>query len=191
MDHTKDLCNSLVKYTGIFYHLKDLLPKKTALHIYYAFVVSKLRYAIEIYGTAKASILKPVQVLQNKLIKLLTGKPRHHPTKQLYHEYNLFMLGDIHSYYMCQIIYKYCNNMLPNAISTAIFPPCNSVLTRPTTVSTRNRDLFAVSHHNTSHGRFLLNNYCYRLWQDIPPEIKSSKSLQISQNRVKHFILNK
>ncbi|KAJ8026260.1 RNA-directed DNA polymerase from mobile element jockey [Holothuria leucospilota] len=190
-EHTKDLCNSLVKYTGIFYQLKGLLPKKTALHIYYAFVFSKLRYAVEIYGTAKASILRPVQVLQNKLLKLLTGKPRHHPTKLLYHEYNLFMLCDIHFYCMCQIIYRYCNNMLPNSISSAIFPLCNSVHNRPTSVSTRNKDLFIVSHHNTPHGRLLLNNYCYRLWQDIPPDVKLSKSLNIFQNRLKHYIRNK
>ena len=80
--------------------------------------------------------------------------------------------------------------MLPNAISTAIFPQRNSIHNN-LTVSTRNKDLFTVSHHNTSHGRLLLNNYCYRLWQDIPPDVKSSKSLNIFQNKVKHFILNK
>ena len=149
VDHTNDLCNFLTKYTGIFYQLKDLLPQKTALHMYYAFVFSKLRYAVEIYGTAKSSVLMPLQVLQNKLLKLLTGKTRYYPTKQLYHEYELFMLNDIHFYCMCQIIYKYCNDMIPYAISTAIFPERNLILNRPMAVSTRNRDLFAVSHHNT------------------------------------------
>ena len=168
-----------------------MLPKKTALNMYYAFVFSKLRYAVEIYGTAKSSVLKPVQVLQNKLLKLLTGKTRYYPTKQLYHEYELFMLNDIHFYCMCQIIYKYCNDMIPYAISTAIFPERNLILNRPMAVSTRNRDLFAVSHHNTPHGRLLLNNYCYRLWQDIPPDVKSSKSLNIFQSKLKHHILNK
>ena len=101
------------------------------------------------------------------------------------------MLNDIQFYCMCQIIYKYCNDMIPYAISTAIFPERNLILNRPMAVSTRNRDLFAVSHHNTPHGRLLLNNYCYRLWQDIPPDVKSSKSLNIFQSKLKHHILNK
>ena len=74
--HISDLCNSLIKYTGIFYHLRGTFPKATAIQVYYSFIYSKLRYAIEIYGTAKRSFLKPLHTLHNRLIKALTGKPR-------------------------------------------------------------------------------------------------------------------
>ena len=36
--HINDLCNTLVKYIGIFYHIRNFLPKSAALQIYYLFI---------------------------------------------------------------------------------------------------------------------------------------------------------
>ena len=185
--HINYVRNSLVKFIGIFYHLRNFLPESTAIQIYYSFIYSKIKYAIEIYGTAKASLLKPLQVLQNKLLKLLSCKPLRYPTNILHIENNLLMVNDIHTFSMGCFIYKYCNNMLPSAISNKV--SCSIVANRH--LETRNSRLFNVTHHNTLHGKLLMNNYCFTIWQSLPVVIKSAKSLKSFQKKLKNYLLNK
>ena len=185
-NHINELCNSLVKYIGIFYNLRGILSETIATQIYYSFIYSKLRYAIEIYGTAKVSYLRPLQVLQNRLIKQLTNKPRRYPTDLLYRENNLLKIKEIHSYCMCGLLYNHCNNNLPNAISQVI---SHSNVT-DCFMLTRNNNLFKVTRHNSHHGKLLLNNYGYNLWQPLPNSIKSAKSLKSFQSKLKDNLIN-
>jgi hypothetical protein len=48
--HVTDLCNKLVKYTGIFYRTKTHIPSNIAIQIYYAFIYSRISYCVELYG---------------------------------------------------------------------------------------------------------------------------------------------
>lgn len=150
------LSKSLVKYIGIFYNLRGILSDAIATQIYYSFIYSKLSYAIEIYGTAKMSCLRPLQILQNRLLKVLTNKPRRYPTDLLYRESNLLKISEIHSYCMYSFVYKHCKNMLPKAIS-------NVVTNSNASDYSSYRNFFNVTHRNSQYGKLLLNNYCYSL----------------------------
>ena len=45
------LCESLLKYFGIFYHIKYKVTPKVARQIYYAFIYSRIQYGIEVYSS--------------------------------------------------------------------------------------------------------------------------------------------
>ena len=184
--HINDLCKRLLKYIGIFYQIRNTLPTETAIQIYYSFIYSQLSYAIEIYGTASTTFLNPLQILQNRLIKLLTMKPRRFSTNQLYLEYNLLKIKDIHSYNIGGIVFKYCNGMLPSVLADAIHLSKNN----ESSISTRNNDLFHVTHHKTVHGKFQLNNYFYNIWHKLPSTIKSNNSLQAFQKSLKTMLIH-
>ena len=40
--HVEDLCNKLIKYTGIFYRTRNHLPSNIELQLYYAFIYSRI-----------------------------------------------------------------------------------------------------------------------------------------------------
>ena len=132
------------------------------------------------------SLLRPLQILQNRLLKVLTNKPRRYPTDLLYSETNLLKIKEIHSYCMCSFVYKHCKNKLPKAISNVVTHSNASDYS----ISTRYRNFFNVTYHNTQHGKLLLNNYCYNLWQSIPQTIKSATSLASFQSKLKDELLN-
>ena len=77
--------------------------------MYYSFVYSRINYAIEVYGSCSETSLSRVQVLQNKLLKLLL---RLHPltsTNTLHNRMKILKIRDIFelSYlYLCTEIYK-------------------------------------------------------------------------------------
>ena len=184
--HVNDLRNSLLKYIGIFYHISDILPVDTAVQIYYSFIYSRLTYAIEVYGTACATVLKPLQTFQNRILKLLLKKPRRFSTNQLYFDYNILKIKDIHTYCMGVIVFKYCNDMLPKVLSNVIKPP--NVAQFP--MQTRHNSLFSVTSHKTLHGKLVLQNYCYNVWHKLSPSVRSSPSLHSFQRNLKSFLIS-
>ena len=101
----------VAQYILLFYQIRNTLPTDTAIQIFYSFIYSQLSYTIEIYGTAITTFLNPLQILQNRLIKLLTMKPRRFSTKKLYLEYNLLKIKDIHLHNIGGIVLKYCNGI--------------------------------------------------------------------------------
>ena len=53
---------------------------------YYAYIYSKIKYGIEVYGTANATQIKKVQVKQNRALKVLFNKDFLTPTDSLHKE---------------------------------------------------------------------------------------------------------
>ena len=56
---------------GIFNHLKHKATKLIARQLYFDFIYSKIKYDIEIYGTASTTDMEKLQVMQNKLMILI------------------------------------------------------------------------------------------------------------------------
>ena len=62
-----ELCKSLIKYFGIFNHIKYKIIPAVMRQLYYAFIYARIKYGIELYGSSSASNMNKVQVIQNKL----------------------------------------------------------------------------------------------------------------------------
>ena len=70
--HVEHGYDSLVKYFGILNYVKTMVSKKIARQLYFAFIHSRIRYGIEgFWRLCKWVYLKKLQVIQNKLLKLL------------------------------------------------------------------------------------------------------------------------
>ena len=79
-EHVDQICASLVKYFGIFNHIKNFVSKRIARQLYFVFIYSRIQYGIETYGTCAKETLAKVQIMQNELLKLLLKWERRTPT---------------------------------------------------------------------------------------------------------------
>ena len=73
-DHIRNLHSKLSKYVGLFYKIRNCLPKSCLIALFNSFVFSSLYYCIEIYGYASATALNSLQLLQNKHYELSSSK---------------------------------------------------------------------------------------------------------------------
>ena len=64
----------IARAVGILYKLKYLLPESAMLNFYYALVHSNLIYGILVWGNTFPSYLTKLSKLQNKAIRIVTGK---------------------------------------------------------------------------------------------------------------------
>ena len=94
-EHVSILCESLLKYFGIFNHIKYKVTPKIARQIYYAFIYSRIQYGIEVYRSCSEAHINRLQVIQNKLLKLILKLDRLMATNILHKEINVLKVTHI------------------------------------------------------------------------------------------------
>ena len=78
--------------------------------IYFACIHSRVKCAIEVYGTASQSRKNKLQILQNKLMKLLARKYRLYSTNGLHTSLNIVTVKDIHETVVLRFVYSWIKN---------------------------------------------------------------------------------
>ena len=82
----------LLVQLAILYKLKYLLPESAMLNLYYALVHSNLIYGILWWGNTFPSYLTKLSKLQNKAIRIVTGKNWNDSANPLYQKLNILPL---------------------------------------------------------------------------------------------------
>ena len=72
--HINEVCNKLKALFHVFYSIRNFLSKENIKTIYYSLIYSRIKYGIAVYGQAGLTKMKRIQILQNRLLKVLAGK---------------------------------------------------------------------------------------------------------------------
>ena len=115
----QELNKKLVKCTGIFSKVRHYLPITCRKTAYNAFVLSRFNYGSEVYLITTKKYINPLIVTQNKSLSILQFKNIRTPLKDLYRDFNILKLKDLHYYSICCIVHKFIqtSDLLPEAIN--------------------------------------------------------------------------
>ena len=105
--------DSLTKYISSFKIIKHLVPEKCKRQLYFAYIHSKIKYGLEIYGHTTKSNLKKLQVLQNKALKVLFNKDWFTSTNLLHKQLNLLTIIDMFNESLLHTVFSQRRNLLP------------------------------------------------------------------------------
>ena len=158
--HIDTICTSLIKYFGIFNHIKHLVSKTLIRQIYFAFVYSRINYGIEIYGSCSKKLLSKLQTIQNKLIKLFVGHPRLTPTNYIHHDLRILKVEDI---YKTNVL-NFVNNCLMKNCPT-IFD--NYFQIKQSTHRTRSEGSILIKRTRTVLGSLRVKSQGAKLWNNL------------------------
>ena len=184
--HVKSMCENLTKYASSFKLIKHLVPNHCKKQLYYAFVYSRIKYGIEVYGFSSKGTLKTIQVLQNRILKILYNKDWYTPTDVLHRELNLLQITDIFKLALLQIVYKQTNNLLPDSFNEYF-------RTRDTihSINTRNASKLHIVKSRTNFGKNRVKSKGAYLFNNLPDGIVQSQSLNTFKKKTKAFLLSK
>ena len=85
IDHIAYTKNKISRGIGIIQKAKHFLTKKSLMDLYYAFIYPYLSYCVEVWGHTEDSHLRPLCMLQNKIIRII----RFHITEPMLKKYLL------------------------------------------------------------------------------------------------------
>lgn len=103
--HVGYITNRVRKLIYKFYQLRDILDKNTLIMVYKALVESLLRYGILVWGGLYTVSLNRLNVVQNKILKVMYNKNRLYPTRLLY-DGEILNIRSLYIYSVCSYLYK-------------------------------------------------------------------------------------
>ena len=179
-NHIQEVHNSLTKYFSIFYNIRGFIDKRLTRTIYHTCIHSKIKYGIEVYGSANDTFLNKLQVIQNKLMKVLLKKERQYSTNLLHKNLDILKVHDIHRQSVLQFVHKCKTNKTIPKFS-------NYFTTRGEhhNLDLRNNEDLDQTFYTREHGRTTVQRIGSVYWNQLPVEIKD---LNVSQNVFKGYV---
>lgn len=168
---------------GVLYRARNFIQTKYLKNIYFALVHSKLQYLISVWGSTNVSHLKPLQIMQNKIIKCIHKLPYLEPSVNLYKPYGYLNLNGLYKLKTC-IFIKSINE--GNKNSNITLKKKNSIHQH----NTRENNHFIPKSIKSNFGkRSILHNGILN-YNSLPENIKVIKNLNLFKKQTKKYFMN-
>ena len=183
-EHVNELCKSLIKYFVIFNHIKYKITPVVVRQLYYAFIYSRIKYGIELYGSSSASNMNKVQVIQNKLLKMVLKLDRLMPTNDLHKNIKILKIDDIHKCNTLGLVNEMVSDRCP-----AIFR--NYFEIKENSYDLRTRDQLTIPLTRLNLGQHAVRVKGASLWNKIDKSLLNYRFKKTLKQHLTKFCLNK
>ena len=165
----KELIKKITKYCSILSKIRHFLPKGCRLALYNSFIFSRLNYRIELYLNTSKSYYKKLITSQNRLLKILQFKPFKSNVNNLYLEFDVLKVEDLHYLNICCPVHNiiHHSDSLPLSIS--------NIFVQHTGVHFCKHDLHATHINTISYGSKTMSYKGRQYWNHLHPESKKSR----------------
>ena len=188
--HTKYLQSKIAKACGAMAKLRHCVSIDVLKNVYYALVHSYIRYGIIVWGNAAPSVLKPLQITVNRVLRIMTFAPFGNIDLQPMYDY--LKVLDIDKTFMLEtgkFMFKSENGLMTPHIGGyfEIDPHVNlhsyGLRSRSANIPTR-----LVAHKKLSEKSLQIRGK--KLMKTFPSDILNSESFNIFKYSLKNFLLN-
>lgn len=179
--HISKICNKITPMFSVLFKCRHYLNNKTKYLIYNSFFLSHLRYLIPVWGTCCQTAFKDIQVLQNKILKILFNYNKLTSTVTLYSELRVAMANKILELEQCKLVYKIIHNTQKNNLSFSFTRDVHNHFTRSL------NNIYPIN----SRTNFALNcpmQSASKSYNKLPDNIKSAQSYNIFVNKLKQHL---
>ena len=187
--HIEQLCSKMAQISGKIYRLRQYVDKDTLVMVYNALVYSRIHYSVVTWGTACKSVLKPLIVEQNKIIRFMTFSSRMvYDLNPMYSKLNILKLNDVYKLEVAKFMYRYQNGKLPENFDH-LFINLDSIHKYGTRQSTNQG--FYMIRTRTKKGKNKIQYSGPLLWNEINLDIKQCPNLHAFSKKYKIFLIDK
>ena len=175
--HISEVSSKIAKSIGVLYKLKSYLPTETLVTIYYSLVYPYLNYCAMIWGGTSTSLIRPLEVLQKKCVRIVCKTSYLAHTNPLFKQYNLLKFQDISKLKLAIHAYRNRENV-------------EQFYSRSTSYNTRFNSLLLPSFQRLTTTQQSIHYRIPCIWNSIPDEIKNSSSAVRFKIKYKRFLTN-
>jgi hypothetical protein len=186
-EHINNVIKKIRQFCGIFYKLRLKIPSVCLKTMYYAFVHSHINYGLEIYGNTFKTYIEPLQIMNNKILRIIQNKPIYTPVNQLYVNFNTLPITTLRYFNILRMVHKYIHHTKELPLIYHNYFIFSSQIHDHDTRSSGN--LYQPSVESVFGMR---NTKCLgcRLWNKIPASFKSIKSINRFKKSLKLNLLH-
>ena len=180
-DHIKHVQGKILPLIFAIKKARKNLTEKACWTLYHSYIQPHLDYMITVWGNTNETLLRPLKVLQNKVIKFIRKLPLLHPTIDLYNV-NLLPLTALYKYEAILFIYKVVNGILKNNVEMGRVSESHSYSTR------RGNDIYInfVARTQRCFSNVFFNGA--RMFNSVPLEIRNLR-IKLFKKRLKELLI--
>lgn len=188
--HIEYVCRKLNSKIALLKGIINYLTEDMKQMFYNAYILPILDYCCIIWGkNTKGCYINKVFVIQKRIIKILLHKPKRTPTIVLFKESKLLTFYDRCNYHTAVLVYKIMHNTCPSYMNDLIAFAFNvQVSYNLRCISSKNLSLRYK--HNSKYFMDTFSYYSMQVWNNVPLEIKLSRSLNTFKEKLKLFYIS-
>ena len=187
-NHIDYIVSKMVKFTGLFYKIRHNLTSACRKALYFALIYPHVTYSIELFGNATDNNIHGLQMLQNKLLRILQMKEPRYPTNMLYKNYDTFKIRDLHEISFLILAHKiiYHPDKLPTVyrnyfrLNSDTHDHC-----------TRNKYNICPPQIRTNIGAKDFRFKSHQLWNGLTEDIKLTENISQFRSKIRQLYLAK
>ena len=164
----------------MFKKIKDNISFKLARQLYFAFIYSRFKYGIEVYGNCSKTLMNKLQIVQNRLLKFLLKKSPSTRTHDLHYEIKILKLNDLFEFSLARLVHDCLNGNSPPSFS-------NYFTFRQTGYNTRRSNTLTIPRSKLVVGQSRVEVKGAKIWNEIEGTITSLSN----KNSFKHALMNR
>ena len=159
-------------------------------NVYYALVNSYIRYGLIIWGNASANSLKPLEVIVNRAIRIMSFAPLGRlNTKPIFKHLKILDVHETFTLESAKYIFKLKNSLLPIDTIARHFDVTNTT-SRPVRLSRNYVISLVPAELRSQYARKSIQFRQTTLWQEIPADIQNCSSLSSFKCFLKEHLLS-
>jgi len=109
------LCWKLSQACGVVCKIRNFADIKILRLIYFSLFHSNFQYYIVDWGRAYKTVIRPVQVLQNPIVKYMTFRNRTSSASNIFKLLNIIKVSNLYQLNLEKFMYKYNADILPSS----------------------------------------------------------------------------
>ena len=185
-EHIRCISTKVAKGIGILRKARTIVNKKTLLTLYNSLIYPYLNYCIEVWGSANATHLNPLFILQKRAVRLIYCTSYLAHTSPIFKELQLLTLENIYLYKIAFFMYKLNshNNYLPEFIINMF------TANRDTHYhDTRSIGLLRIPFVKLDIARRSFRFMGVKVWNNITTQIKTNVPCGLFKRSCKQYLL--
>ena len=183
-EHINAVCNKLAKNIGILYKVQ-FYPLDILKMLYHTLITPYLNYCSTVWANFNKSDMERLLKLQKKAVRIITHSQYHAHSAPLFYELHILNVNDMGKFYIAVLMFLCHKRLLPSFLLT-----CFDLNQDVHNYNTRNASNYHLPKIRTT---CMKNSFFFQgpvIWNSIPPEIKSSNTLNLFKTKFKQFLLN-
>ena len=176
-EHTRFVCSKLSKAVGIIYKLRDYVPLGSLIGLYYNLAYPYILYGNLVWGGTFDVHVRPLTIMQKKLIRVLTNSEFLAHTEPLFKRLNILKVPDVHKMLVAQYVYKQGRGGSVRVDGAHNYGTRSQFDERPTF------QRLSLTQHSIHYSGPIV-------WNALPVDVRSSKTLNVFRKQLRQYMLN-
>jgi len=153
--------------------------------LYFSLVHCHLKYCIVSWGTAINSVLQPLEVVHNNILRTIAYNNYGCHITPLYKSLNILNLHDIYKFELAKLMHEFHHEMLPTSFKD-LFQKTDEAHCHNTRYA--NNQNYFIKQVSTNAGKKTISHRGATLWANVDQQFKD-KSYNAFRNQYRSFLL--